>query len=955
MPSSHSFELSDATLSGEYLDVSGTTMFFVDSAAEADFLRFRNRGRVAVVIATMAIHVPFYTIFALTANNNLSMFSAAAVALVTTVLQISLVACRRPTSIAEETAVARLQERIPVVGMSAIILVVAGTYPLIGSDLCAASYPDRPRADCIYASDAAAAMLSVNTLALAPRLVFLGPMNGLAVACFSASTLAFGFFPEPLDYVLDALVSLGFMAAFCLGAWAIEVRQRDHFRSVVLALRADLIVAREAADTRAVLSAVLPSPLLREGAVDAAHHRRASVVITDIYNFAQWSTGYLEVDVVFILHALIAGYDAAVDANERVERAMSYGDRYVVCAGLLEAAPEHRNTALEFAQQLLAVAARVTAGMKEAKSFAVRGAVYSGALVGGTVGTDALRYVVAGPAFDAAQVLLQGCAPGAIAVGADADDTGAAPSIGAAPLGDAVPDSRSYGLTAPSSGSDVDYGFSAVWLKFSDASLQLKMDTAADDCVANALVPAIVIAAVAVGVLIELSLPSPRRHHTRQPAGFALLLLSLALSWAHVALLKLSPEVWGRRARFNVAVAFATQAAFGAGLALIDCYFAEPSGVAFIALWVLRRVAGVSWLAQTALFVAGTFLPAFYYDLYVNAFFGPSRVFTTFVVAPVLFVAFRYFAARAACQQFAAQDVAQASLLNAASKGELLERLLTGLMPEHVPHSARYQTQVVPVGRPSYIELWRNLSVLQIHVAFPDASRGFRGVAAAWNSVTGNVGAVCAALELVQATGDSFLIAGPFRFGVDDAAAVEAARGSVNTLRAIADALARFDCLITTVASAGNAFGTLVGAALLTYRIFGAAVRENDAIMAAAPRVPQSHLAGDAVPRSDSPRVSSPRGKHRRNVVFLAANSFVQQERNFVVPHVSTASDGGMSTVVAPDASVTVLCSDGVSQDTASPSHTVRPPSHHRATFAPPMLWRVRGLGVTSVSTVSEW
>jgi class 3 adenylate cyclase len=980
MPSSHSFELSAATLGGEYLDASRWTMLFVDATAEADFLRFRNRGRVAVDIATMGLHTVYYAIVALTFDNTARVvFSVLAViALATMVLQIVFVACRAPATVDEEAAVARRQERISVVGYSVIIVLVMSTYPLTAVESCAASNGD-PQ-ECRYSKQGASAMMPFVTMALAPRFSYLAPMNALAVITGTASAAVFGFFPILVDHVIDALVALGFMATFCLAGWAIEARQREHLRSIVWAQRSDALIAREAADTRAVLAAVLPSPLLRDGAkLNAAHYRRASVVITDIYDFAQWSTGYLEVDVVMVLHVLIAGYDAAVDGDERVERAMSYGDCYVVCAGLLEAEPEHGIIARQFAAQLRSVAAATSAS--SVRSFAVRCAVCSGELVGGAVGKHALRYVVAGPAFDAAKLLLEGCAPGDVAVAADsfASAVANAPEPGASngreravvdahdieggevgvadvdhieaiAVGDEPSprndDGRAVAFAHDGAADGTNYALSALWLTFADAAVQRRMERAAVAGVATALARAVIISAITLTVLIELALSSPRRHHTRQPVGFALLCVSLAVSWAHVALLKVSPDTWGKRGRANVAVAFVAQASFGASLALIDCYFAEPSSFGVIALAALRCVDGVSWLVQTALFLAATFPPAWYWDLYVNKFFAAPTVFTTFVAAPMLVIIYRYFVARAACQQFAAQDVAQASLLRAADTEELLDRLLTGLMPAHVPHGARYQERAVGVQQPAYSVFWRGMSILQLHVAFLDHSRGFRVIADAWSAAAGSIGKVCAALELVQSTGDSFLIAGPFLPGLNDDAAVAAARGAVDTLRAIADALMPLKCHVTAVATAGNAYGSLVGAALLTYRLFGAAVRENDAIMAAAPRAaPSSPL------RPFDARAQQ--GTQHPNVFFLASNSFVQQERNFVVPHaVSVVADGGMSTVVAPHASVAAWQAESFASPTEAAASVERA---HRVTFAAPKPWRVRGLGVSNVSTVSKW
>jgi hypothetical protein len=456
-------------------------------------------------------------------------------------------------------------------------------------------------------------------------------------------------------------------------------------------------------------------------------------------------------------------------------------------------------------------------------------------------------------------------------------------------------------------------------------------------------------------VLLELAAANPRQHHTRQPAGLGVLAFALALSWAHVGLLKAFPAVLCLHV--NVAFAVASVGALGAGLVLLNCYFAEASGVGFIAVGTLRRLDGIPWLASLALLFAATFVPAFYFDLYVNTFANPGKLFTTFVALPALAVVFRYFDARAALQQFAAQALAQTSLVASAAKAEVLEGLLEGLVPAHVPEAAREEAQLLAVTgqasqMPTFLEFWQAMSILQVEVAFTDG--GFAGLAEAWCAVASCVDDVGAlySLELVQATGDSFLIGGPFLTQGDDGLSVVAARGAMDVVRDIVKAIGTTGH-ITAVATSGNAYGTLVGAALLTYRLFGAAVRENNAIMAAAPRMSASSPVGA---RGDAGASATP------NVVFLASDSFVKQERNFTVPRASAAGhDGGLSVVVAPDSSVGVVAQShpvdesGPCDSSLAAESGATSPRRGRVAFAAPMLWRVRGLGVAQVSTVSAW
>jgi hypothetical protein len=127
-------------------------------------------------------------------------------------------------------------------------------------------------------------------------------------------------------------------------------------------------------------------------------------------------------------------------------------------------------------------------------------------------------------------------------------------------------------------------------------------------------------------------------------------------------------------------------------------------------------------------------------------------------------------------------------------------------------------------------------------------------------------------------------------------------------------------CGFTAVATAGCAVSTLLGASLLSFRLFGGAVRESNALLAAAPR-----------PLDD---------KHR--CVAFAADSFCRQERNFEREGSHDVVDASMSQTVLP-----------LTRHEPVPSNEVDVVSVIEDTaFGKAALWRVRGVGSAAVRRV---
>jgi hypothetical protein len=238
--------------------------------------------------------------------------------------------------------------------------------------------------------------------------------------------------------------------------------------------------------------------------------------------------------------------------------------------------------------------------------------------------------------------------------------------------------------------------------------------------------------------------------------------------------------------------------------------------------------------------------------------------------------------------------------------------------------------------------------VLQVALNFPPQFTGHFATTAAeqharteraWAAVARLVPATKnGLLEMVQATGDTFMLAGAFSQQSDDALRLKAALGMLRFLHDLRRELAGL-CSYTAVATAGPAYGALLGASLLTFRLFGAAVREGDAMLAAAPIA--------------LPGVS----------VAFATEGFRRQARNYIAPRVRAGvagSNGGMSVALKS----TVLdesMAGGVSPTppSAAQAEINRPGGtesdvEQGSTFSAPMQWRVRGVGVAMISIIKS-
>jgi hypothetical protein len=915
----HAFAVQDWTMQAATpLTQQGVGMRFVDPVVEADFVRFRTTGgRVTTACTILIVAALWYGALG-GGNGSPATAVCGVVSLITFVVEIVTVVCKRPGgSLAREVELAKRHEAVTVVGwLIASVAMGVGMGRAI-QGICKASADP----GCIYGWESNVIPMGFTTLLIAPRIAPLVGVNAASFVMLGGHALV-GYYPDPLDYVIDAVTGLGYFVAFGIAAYAIEKRERAHFMAIVETLRADAANTRAAELTRATLEAALPAPLLTDGAVKTRHHSRDSTVgIADIYSFAQWSTGHMIVDVVQILHHLTMKYDAFLDNADGVERAMTYGDSYVVCSGLLEPCVEHADFVVRFASVQL-LTARGLAQHGELRGFAIRVGVSSGELMGATVGEASLRYVVVGPALDACHIALAQCGPNALVV---ADGASKGPSVGESDGHRSIVHRK--GAVDDAEGA---YGLSPCRLAFVDTDLQGAMDENRPADPANALYFAVVVSAVLAGVVIEQALDDPRRRHERHPAGLALLVTALVAAWAHYAVLR--GGVYLRGPEFQLPLAAETAAVLGimaiysAAIYLVNCYFAEPTSGMFLT-YTIRRLPGYRWYTQAAVIGVLLFACVWTWMLTLNPDFQIATTIGTFGAYPALFVTYRYFTERGACEQFKAVVVAVERRAANERQNAALELQLLGVMPRsmlpYVDTSLlRVDGGVRHIDVDEFVRDAGTVTVLQAALRFPGT--GFESMSGAWRIIGAAVRDVGGdMLEMVQTTGDAFTVAGRLNVvagSETDEMNVAAARCAMRLLGALRRALTG-TASFTAVATSGSACAALMGASQITFRLFGPAVRECDALLGAAP-LPLNPAAS----------------------VAFVSDGFRRQERNFVTTHVKDNADAAMSVALR---SATHAPSGNQTLTEATESVV-----GGRAAFGEPMLWRVRGVGTVGVSAV---
>jgi hypothetical protein len=885
----------------------GRWLAFASATLEEDFARFRGRDRDLIVVlwtCTSLLVVPVKIFFApQTAQTLYVLYSYVVFFAVSVPVWLATIVCvRRPDDdAARQLALARRLEWNLVAQISAVALLFIAEYTLVYTYCLADAARGRP-----CPIDAAGAMLVIFAylhILMKPRLPILLGTSLVYVALTAAATAAFTV-TAAVDHVVTAAMLLTATAVFMIDSYVRERAERQSFIEHAALLRAGLVLERLSADARAVVAAALPKELVALDAAAPTSHRSAdaAVAVCDIADFANWSCGRLIEDVVVSLHDLMLLVDVSATLND-VANVVSYGDSCVVCAGLLRACDDPLGRVCGFGAWLVE--------QSSALPFRVRVSACRGALIGGLAGESCKRYVVAGPAFAAAKAALAGVAPGALSVAT----AGAAPAPLAAPSSDAVAASEADG-GGGTEGSAGDGGvptYSRLWLSFdgADAQAAFRAFEARNFEASKRLmsaIPTMILTLCLGAVLLDFLVNAGAgRRYTRDPAlGIGGVAGAVALTLA-VALLR---RAWaGFPLPADVALYFAAFALY--------TFSIGPDGeAAHLNVLVVSTLIGtpdlfprLNWLLQFALITVSM--------LAVLIAMGIVETrFTDIYFTAVIFGFIRYYVKRLSCQHYVAEAAAALAAAFARAQAERYEKLLAGLLPPHAVPLARRVTDAAAIGGGHVRRQWRGLSVLQVLLGVGDI-HDVAVLAAAWRGAASSVAAVPGAcLQTVETSGDSFLIAGPFDNRATDEANADAAR-AVLRLLATLKAVTAPHCPFTAVATAGSAYGALIGYWGLTFRFFGPAVRESNAILAAAPAATGAPLA-------------------------FASAGFRQQHGNFGV----AARPARRLPAGASFAMSLAVAAESTHRDTHGAV------SGATAEFGAAANWRIRGVGVARVSTI---
>jgi class 3 adenylate cyclase len=860
-------------------------------------------------------------------------------------LLIFLVARATPESLSEEVVVAKRFEAIIVV-VTLVLDILTSVVATHDSRIRCASgaYGPNGGADCIYNSFNIVIIQSVIVSVIGrPRLAYIVLVIVASIVAYFVGAIVDGGF-LPTDYAAIAVILVLCSVAIIGEASADETLKRRNFLDHVRLVRAEARMAAMASHAKAILQEAMPPALLNDDMTLAATTHRsdcATVGISDIYDFAQWSCGLLLQDVMSILDTLLTVCDLGA-IEHGVVRAMTYGDSYVVCAGLVSACEEHATKVLGYEQWFIQAA--FSFATQRDTEFRVRTSVCTGPLVGAVTGGASVRYVLAGPAFDGAAAGLLSCEPPTVHAFAAPTVTdlrkaafAAAPLFPSAPPsgGDAPqpqarlqsPAPEALGFAKPVEDSAVDAPqFSCCLLSFASAAAQYTMaefNEACEDAVGPTLaaLPALVFAAFLIALLIEFAQPETRRHPT--PLALVGVAVASILS-AVVAVLRWKAAAVPLGVLYGMTV---FSLALGmVSLAAGDHVLAAPRTMMIYLLAVPALFLRMPWLAQCAAQFVVVLLPSLYWVVVEHGL--ASGVYLMILTPLIVFFVMRYFMARALCEMFVAATLTEHALLIAFDRSVEHDKLLAGVLP---PHAIRRDGMLVTTASElgaNAMEQWASLSTLQVAMRGTgiEAGPALPAVCTVWSDVQQCIAAAGGGLlEMVQATGDTFLVAGPFNRVNDGVVAndqrqVDTACCVVALVQELQRMLAG-RCVFKGVAASGTASGALLGASLLSFRLFGPVVRESNALLAAAPDVSRA--------------------------VAFASTSFRQQHRNFVAPAVPTGISRHMS--------VAALLSLRDLPPATTDETTLAVPSRAATAndvFGDAAQWRVRGVGVAAVSAI---
>jgi class 3 adenylate cyclase/uncharacterized membrane protein SirB2 len=790
--------------------------------------------------------------------------------------------------------------------------------------------------------------------------------------------------------ILMMATSIAAAAVIIFVAAEVELTSRRHFVQLTALHVARHDLQRAGDVVQGVLRTSLPRSVMlrirRATSLDDAFvvddSPLATVSVCGVSDFARFSTLLLPMDVVELLHRLFSAFDRAVRAADAV-KALTYGDTYVACAGLLsdgsadaepEAAQEYRagtratmmSVAIEqvrHARQLWhpSLGTNDQSAVGNAPQLRAAVGIATGAASGGMSGRASFRFQITGPAFTRALQLRDAVASGG---GIACDDATVAAAAGlqnvtahrvmadvhtlTAVAGESLLDSAStvvvvdqdaYEPSSPTLSADFartgDAPLPLAWspwsLRFRDAATQQRMDEfAAGEEVrhgsfASAAAAAVPAAMLVFFILDRASVTPVSPFRPRDVLAGALLVVSSGL-FAARGIAQRSFNMQLPTAPDAMLVVVALWAIFAATFVAADTVVAnDVAYLCFVlggtAQFLVQRM---PWVGTAALLVVGIFGPLLAVQ-WSKARLDPiAQVILAFGFCT--YVALAYTTKRFMCLRFGVTLLATSFNEQAQARLGVQQRLLRGLLPQHVVDEAaellaggRGRRLSIPDG-PQHVERWSDLVLVQLRVAaLHDAA--LHGTFADLCDVTAIVQRCVEeigrdGLEVVQAIGDTFLVAGPL--GSDDEDDIrEAAVRALKLVRALPAALGAARTM-TAALVCESAFGALLGSQMLSFRLFGVAVHRSDAILAAAPNVPGRSVA-------------------------VASDQFRRIYDGGVLPPTKMGAD--MSVAVMEEAAVPLSRRSSATGEAVATA-AAQP-------FGARTTWRLRGAGACVVSAVS--
>jgi hypothetical protein len=929
------------------------TLHFPSSSMEQDLLRFRRMtGRSPLVLAAgVLVFAILAGRAAVVARGNggsmgglavLDPMGACAIFAVTAVALGALHCIEARASRSADTAerraaelrYARITEALPAAAFIAAIVWVELSSPWASHDACHQTAPGE-RCTSRHMTQLYVVILSVF---FAPRVVpWIATAGTAAVVCTIIAEVISMSVPQlraasqkevsAADRVSTVLVTLAIVVAFAAAAVGSEKSVRAHFIAVVQQQRGRLAIESSAVAVRTMLASALPAQLLDTAllpeAQNMAHYStHATCVIANIHSFAEWSTGLLVSDVVEVLHRLVTAFDLGIADFPDVVCAMTYGDSYVAVSGLVTRVDDPAGLGKRFAEWQLGCAAGMARKLE--RPFSVRVAVASGSLVGGVVGGKAKRYVVTGEALQLAAEGIRACSPDAIAVVEDSDSVGMSPqrtAVRAALAGDTTV--RRSGEGDQAQRVD-DYAFSRVWLRFADSEVQDNFnrfnETLDAASTSAAVLPLVLFSVVLLILVVEAAL---RGGVAGEAPAIALLCAAVVLAALQVAY---------RVARVRLPVAAAVPLLFcclAAGV--VGVVLSNSPSTAFlprvlVGCAMIDYVPRAPWMLQAVVVCVAVMGHTAFYT-FAQQQEQAVTLAVLWVVASVGVTLQRYGLGSAAVGRFIASSLAATAVGDAQDGAAYQEAMLAGLVPLHVVPFVQTARGNTDPSQAEFLEYCDQISVVAVDVAHPygvaapaSVADAFRPIVDGWRLVNELVVAAAnRVLEVVQGTGDTFLVAGPFNGATDDryhaaARAIVELLCRMNAVRSRMDSPSPF----VAVATAGSACGALLGASKLKYRMFGGVIRESTALLDEAPRAPSAQgntaFATEAFRRQYSADPTRRRARLKR----------------------PTQSRGMSTALRSLQTSVEVSATDQLNE----------------TVFGQPLLWRVKGVGAATVSTI---